>query len=91
MGLGQKGKEKLAECRVRGTCSCVTGIGAVLRAAKAAVSAAEPSYKQPCGRFLGLATRSVLQLAAQAEAYATEKRECGLVDTGRSFPINQID
>jgi hypothetical protein len=90
MGLGQKGKEKLAECRVRGTCSCVTGIGAVLRAAQAEVWAVEPSYMQPCGRFIGPATRS-LQLAAQAEAYATEKRECGLVDTGRSFPINQID
>ncbi len=40
MGLGQKGKEKLAGCRVRSTYSCVTGIGAVLRVAKAEVRAA---------------------------------------------------
>gem|GEM_PF-6318156 len=86
MGLSQKGKEKLAGCRVRGTCSCVKGIGAVPRVAKAEVWAVEPSYKQPSGRFLGLATRSLLQLVA------TEKGEaCGLVDAGCSFPINQID
>ena len=91
MRLRQKGKEKLAGCRVRGTYSCVAGIGAVLRAAQAVVWAAEPSYMQPCGRFLGLPTRSFLQLVAQAEAYTTEKRECGLVDAGCSFPIDNVN